>query len=379
MPIHTPDTTAPFTEFLVNNFMSGSSAVPTLLICFPSARMNKYQALLYKHAATNNFKVLRVASLNDLDKIFWPGPVVFHAHWFSSVMSGATNDDEAFVAIDEAFEKILDFKARTNASLVWSAHNLFPHNKVFVGPSLKLRQMIFENFDQVHYLNAKHRVILEKAYDRKSPSYFTVPHMTYDGVFSNYESKAFARDYYQLNDDEFVFGFFGSIQEYKGLDHLIDSLNALSKITTKPVKLLMAGFPSNPDLVNALKAEAITNDNFVLDARKIPDDEVQLVHNASDIIVLPYSSSLNSGAAFAAMTFDKPVIAPDTAAFSFLPEKHTFLYDQADSQALLRIMKDVLKVSSTVPATYSKATLKKYSVDTVSNNFFKKLKTVPTG
>ncbi len=46
----------------------------------------------------------------------------------------------------------------------------------------------------------------------------------------------------------------------------------------------------------------------------VPDDRLDLFLNAADRVVLPYTEILTSGAAILAMSFGRPIIAPDRGA-----------------------------------------------------------------
>jgi GT2 family glycosyltransferase len=72
----------------------------------------------------------------------------------------------------------------------------------------------------------------------------------------------------------------------------------------------------------------------------IPDEELQWFFNLSDTVVLPYKTVLTSGSVLNALSFSRPVIAPE---MGMLPEVITngengWLYDPEDSRALFSAM-----------------------------------------
>jgi len=68
-------------------------------------------------------------------------------------------------------------------------------------------------------------------------------------------------------------------------------------------------------------------DGISLYLRYIEDNEVQVFFNACDIVVLPYLNILTSGAAVLALSFGRPVIAPDKGCIpELLNETMAFLY-----------------------------------------------------
>jgi len=48
--------------------------------------------------------------------------------------------------------------------------------------------------------------------------------------------------------------------------------------------------------------------NIIFDLKFIPDDELQYYFNASDLVVLPFSSVLNSGSVMLSLSFNRPVL-----------------------------------------------------------------------
>jgi glycosyltransferase involved in cell wall biosynthesis len=64
----------------------------------------------------------------------------------------------------------------------------------------------------------------------------------------------------------------------------------------------------------------------------IPDDDIQAYMNAADIVVLPYKNLLTSGAAMLAMSFGKPIIAPNVKCIAdTLDNEGSFLYSNENS------------------------------------------------
>jgi glycosyltransferase involved in cell wall biosynthesis len=50
----------------------------------------------------------------------------------------------------------------------------------------------------------------------------------------------------------------------------------------------------------------------------VPDSEIQVYLRAADLVVLPFSETLNSGSALLALSFDRPVLVPRQGALAEL-------------------------------------------------------------
>lgn len=314
-----------------------------LVLVLPPTWNNRYQTLLYERAGLHRCVTIGIGNTSVLKNISWPGPIVLHAHWFSSFFNNSRDEVEANSLLNDLCEDIALFKQRTGAKLLWTAHNVFPHDNRFPSVFMRLRQWIFEEFDAIHVMHEDHVSILENAFSRVSPPVFVVPHMIYSGSYPDGVSKDVARNYYGIPPGDFVYGYFGSIQSYKNLDYFLTAFSFLQKKIDHSISVLIGGVPSDSKYVISLKNKWGANSNVRFLMRNIPDHEIQYIHKASDAMVLPYGETLNSGAAFMAAGFDIPFIMPFCSASKSLLDLGAICYDQFNEGALESAMFDVLK------------------------------------
>jgi glycosyltransferase involved in cell wall biosynthesis len=340
---------------------------PGLMLAMPTAWANKYQLLLYKAAARHRWAVAGVTLPRDLAHVSWPGPVVLHAHWFAALFNGAATEAEAGARLTEATEQILAFRDRTGARLVWTAHNVFPHGNRFPETFLTLRRWVFQHFDAIHVMQDSHLPILEAAFGCRAPHSFAVPHMIYDGAIQDDLDPVAARAHFGLPRDAFVFGYFGSIQAYKQIGRLLSALDALKASGLRPVAALVGGIPVETDAVRDLYRFWDGRPDIRLIPRKILDHEIQYLHRAADVMVLPYAETLNSGAALMAATFRKPFIMPRGSASEGLGPLGAILFDPADPQALTAAMAAAM---DTTPDPADPAALAARTPAAISDAFF---------
>lgn len=325
-------------ESLARKFCEHSNAddtFPKLLVCWPSTTTNKYQSLLYRSAAKFGYAVERIRKLSELEEIFWPGQIVFHAHWFAQLSKSASEQDEFRRNIDEAFNQLLAFQQRTDCKLVWTAHNLLPHNSPYPDVDIELRRRIVGDFDLVHFMDENHPALLEDLIGMRPNRELVVPHPHYGPAQADYVSRAEARDAMGFEPSSTILLFFGSIRPYKGLEALIAAFRKVRSETRPELRLIIAGIPSDRDYARLI-LETIDDDmaiKFV--PHMVADEHVQLYFRAADGVVLPYTGSqLNSGAAMLALTFGCPVIAPNEPAFMALADYGVTTYDKEQSGSL---------------------------------------------
>ena len=316
---------------------------PVLMLALPPAWENRFQTLLYSRAAAHGVAVAGVRHPDDLIHISWPGPVVLHAHWFASVFTSALSEADAMGRLHKMIAAIDTFAERTGAQLLWSAHNVFPHGNRFPKTNLALRRWIFERFEMLHVMDDSHVDVLEQAFGRSAPPVFCVPHMTYHGAVPDSLDKATARAHFGIARDAFVFGAFGSLQQYKNLDGFLDVFTAIADAhPARPLAALVGGVPGDVDFARVLATRFGDDPRITLIPRMIEDAEIQYMHHGADVMVMPYRDTLNSGAAMMAATFERPFVMPDTIAAKAMVPLGARLYDPAAPDGLQRALESCL-------------------------------------
>jgi glycosyltransferase involved in cell wall biosynthesis len=137
-------------------------------------------------------------------------------------------------------------------------------------------------------------------------------HGNYIGAYPDKCTRGEARRRLAVDQDAFVFLSLGQVRPYKGLDDLV---SAFAQLPGQELRLLIAGNPHDAAYGQALVASAAGDSRMRVDLRFVPDDEVQYYMRAADACVLPYHSATTSGAAILALSFGRPVIAPDIPPF----------------------------------------------------------------
>jgi glycosyltransferase involved in cell wall biosynthesis len=119
----------------------------------------------------------------------------------------------------------------------------------------------------------------------------------------------------RLGLDGEVAVFFGYVRRYKGLDTLLDAWPAVR--ARRPATLVVAGefyedaapYRGQVERVNA--GSPGTAPAVRLMDRYLPDDEVEALLKAADVVVLPYRSATQSGVTHVAYALGVPVITTD--------------------------------------------------------------------
>lgn len=123
-----------------------------------------------------------------------------------------------------------------------------------------------------------------------------------------------ARKHLGFSDDEQLLLFFGKIEEYKGLDLLLDAFDLLP---FPKARLIIAGEYRSSEYRTRIKgqlARVSRLKDVQLHERYIPNSEAEVFFKAADVLCLPYRHIYQSGLAFLAPRFGIPMITTDVGA-----------------------------------------------------------------
>lgn len=107
--------------------------------------------------------------------------------------------------------------------------------------------------------------------------------------------------------------FFGSINEYKGLDLLILAMEALRSNGVSNLSLTIAGKGNSWAKCKSLIK---TKEMYNLQVRFIENEEISDLMSSHHFLVLPYRDATQSGPLATAVAYELPVIAPDFGCFA---------------------------------------------------------------
>lgn len=197
--------------------------------------------------------------------------------------------------------------------IVWTAHNLYPHDggKAVLSHRIARRTVVrLSSAIFVHGPTAEK--ILHAEFPASCGKTHRIPHGHWVGFYPDQISGDAARRKLGIRDGEFVYLFVGICKEYKNLELLID---AFQKLPLAASRLVIAGsFQSDAYFRRIRSLVEPLGDRVILHPAFIPSAELQVFLRAADVVVLPYKEILTSGTAMLAMSFGKPVIAPSKGA-----------------------------------------------------------------
>lgn len=199
----------------------------------------------------------------------------------------------------------------------------------------------------VHCAEAK-RLLKERFNRSKGVQIVNHPH--YIDTYPNRISQAKAREKLGYADpDLFIFGFIGGIRPNKGVDNLI---RAFRQIKDPSLRLLIAG-PVNKPASHAQYLQALSGADrrITLDFQNVPGEDFQIVINAADVIVLPFTKILTSASTILAMSFRKPVIIPNMGCLpEMVRDDAGWLFEPGNVDDLVAAMRKAIAARDSLPA-----------------------------
>jgi beta-1,4-mannosyltransferase len=296
---------------------------PMILATWMFDAENPFQTLLWRDADAAGVVPIGLTRLADLDDpVALPALaalrtseraiVVLHLHWLARVLRGVTDETEGLERV-RSFVAALDAFRMAGGHIVWTVHNVLPHDTAYPALDRALRKAVVARADVIHVLSAGTVEAAAPSFEIPDAKVLHIPHPAYLGVYPDDVTPEEARTHYRLGADDVVYGFVGNVRPYKGVDDLLAAFDSIRRDAPRRDgrrrRLLVAGLPSQhaeiADLLSALGKDP----DVVVDQRRIPADELAMPLRASDVVVLPYRQSLNSGALLLALSFGRPVVA----------------------------------------------------------------------
>ena len=229
---------------------------------------------------------------------------VAHFHWpsFQYARAGRVAAMAGFIR----WTAILLMMRLRGAKVVWSAHNLMPHDRSAL-PILDVwaRKLMISVASKIFVHGEHARLKLVERFPNAQKKICVIPHGNFVGYYPLGESRRALREQLGIAQSSFVYLFIGLCKPYKNLEELIVQF----KRVEGDVVLVVAGKFQDPDYEKRIRALAAQDPRVKLYAGFIPDEQMHRYLTACDAVVAPYKETLTSGTAMLAMSFGRPIIS----------------------------------------------------------------------
>jgi beta-1,4-mannosyltransferase len=262
-----------------------------------------------------------------------------HLHWPAFLYM----DKSAIASLTKfvRFICFLAFARLCGIRLLWTAHNLYPHDRNKITGLDRLGRKILVSLCYRIFAHGKTAALrVAHEFPGVRGKLVIIPHGNWIGFYPNECSLAAARGRLGIPADQFVFLFIGLCKEYKNLEYLA---RCFQVGPFDGATLWIVGHFQEPEYFAHVKAQVERQPQRIrLEDRFVPNDELQYYLAACNVVVLPYVDVLTSGAAMLAISFGRPVIAPRLGHLQdvIIPECG-ILYNPSDAEGLSGAMQHV--------------------------------------
>jgi len=260
-------------------------------------------------------------------------PDVIHIHWTEPYIAGGSSRVSRVKAQRTLVE--LRLAKRAGIGLVWTAHDLFRHDKREDPNELAFMRSLFDLADRVivHCSAAAESLLQTLGMGQAGRAKIAViPHGHYRGAYVDEVTREEARERLDLPEQAKVISFVGWVRSYKGVWELYE---AFAKLDEPDARLVIAGEAVDGAYAARLTAAAKGDERIHLSLGFVEDDDLQLYLRAADVVAAPFLEIFTSGSVLLAMSFERAVIAPRRGCVTdVLDEQGGILYDADDPQGL---------------------------------------------
>ena len=197
------------------------------LLFHPHPPRNPYQEMLYALCPNAGIEPRRLRDLSRLnDEPIAGDAVLLHLHWTHTILRDAQTGAEAEARLGR-FGDTLDRFIAHGGRLLWTVHNVLPHEARFPELEAKVCQAIADRASAVHVMCEATVAATAPWYEIPKDRLAVIPHASYLGVYPNSVARGEARARLGLGRDHTVLTVFGTVRRYKGLDRLLDAFEAV--------------------------------------------------------------------------------------------------------------------------------------------------------
>lgn len=295
---------------------------------------NPYQRMLYRACAQHGIDAQPI-TLRELAELATTESdrTVLHVHWTNPVVQ-PFDDPLAARTSMRSFIADIDRLRRRGARLLWTVHNVLPHDHRHHLLEVELHRALAERADIIHVLTPRTTTASRLYYPLDDARMMHVPHSSFIGEYPPAIPREQARRELGIAPDERVIAMLGRLRPYRGARRLLDALDLLAADGLE-VRLLLGGRVSDDSEMVALRERADRAPHVIAEWQFLEHEKLALWLSAADAAAMPYESILNSGSFGLALTFGLPVVAP--AMGTFLDEvgsSYATLYEPRSTAAL---------------------------------------------
>jgi glycosyltransferase involved in cell wall biosynthesis len=250
------------------------------------------------------------------------GYTVLHLHWvFQFSLPSARSQRWARRAMQSWFAFYLRTASWLGFTVVWTAHDLAPHEPVFADDR-RAHKDLAARADLVIALSPASAEELSRQGAR---AVRVVPFGAYGKPTLSPSARAEARHALGWRPEECVVVHFGKLLPYKGADTLLRAAHLLPPASG--VRVVVAGACRDQGYAELLRTLAHDLGRADLRLERLSDEEMGTFLLGADLAAFPFREVTNSSSLLNAQCYGLPVLIPDLPGLRDFPERSVLRYD----------------------------------------------------
>jgi glycosyltransferase involved in cell wall biosynthesis len=215
-----------------------------------------------------------------------------------------------------------------NIKIILTAHNVLPHDsgKKFYN----IHKKIYKCLDGIIVHNIKTKRELVSEFGIESNKISVIQH----GVLDHFEIE----NKELKSREKIVFGLIGNLQEYKGVDILLEAWQDKEILDNTEIELIIAG-------KKEIELSYPRNKNIILIDRFLEKTEFEEIIREIDIFVFPYRKISQSGVLLSILRYHKPIIVSNIGGLTevFDIGKIGWILKENTKEELRKVIKSIIK------------------------------------
>lgn len=237
-------------------------------------------------------------------------------------------------------------------------HNLQNHAGIWISIETQINRFFLPRcrYIRVYSETTKNKILA--LYAVKPQQIVVIQDVPFHHYYLNTVSQTIAREYFDIPQNSFVYGFIGSIKPYKGLESLIKSFKSIASPNDY---LLIGGAEDTPAYTYQLQSLIQQHPQILFIPKFIADTDIQYYMNAADVMVLPFRNVEHSGSVDLCMSFKKPIITLNTPFLgSLLAHQTALLFQSPEALDHAMVLAKTIDLMETAHENFQKADTTNY-------------------